>query len=284
MKPFATEVWTVTDIAWTFGELESVLASVHGIDQTKRTAFQSRLKNFHRLGYPLDFRAVKGKAATYTPLQIIEMALAVEMTQLGLPPERVSVVLIRNRWPILMAARMVARELQQVPDAFSSEKGLSDRALSMFLYFDPAALHPLTLHLPAKVMPDLDDASDSFFYAGAGIVSEGIAAWTSGASARLSLINFTAMAANVAASPFDEGSADDLAYRQEFFRMMEKGAAEALADWETTDLAEEHHVWGLIEREAIQDPAILAQRADISANRAARYLEDFAQQRKGPQE
>jgi hypothetical protein len=125
----------MADIAWTFGELEGVLASVHFIDQSKRTAFQSRLKNFHRLGYPLGFKAVKGRAATYTPLQIIEMALAVEMTQLGLPPERASLVLIRNRWPILMAAEMVARELQRWPAAFSSEKGLSDEVMSMFFIF-----------------------------------------------------------------------------------------------------------------------------------------------------
>jgi predicted helicase len=37
----------------------------------------------HDLDYPVGFQAVKGRAATYTPLQIIEMALAVEMTQLG---------------------------------------------------------------------------------------------------------------------------------------------------------------------------------------------------------
>lgn len=270
-------------IAWTFGELEGVLSSVHFIDQSKRTAFQSRLKNFHRLGYPLGFKAVKGKAATYTPLQIIEMALAVEMTQLGLPPERASFVLSRNRWPILMATEMVARELQKDPAAFSSDKGLSERALSMFLYFDPAALHPLTLHLPAEALPDLDEAANSFFYGGIGIVREGLAPWTSGGSARLSLINLTALAANVAASPYDEGSADDLAYRYEFFRMMEKGAADARADWETTDLAEEHYVWGLMEGEAFQDPAILAERANISVDLAARYLEEFAQREGAPQ-
>lgn len=265
-------------MAWTFGELEGVLASIHYIDQSKRTAFQSRLKNFHRLGYPLGFKAVKGKAATYTPLQIIEMALAVEMTQLGLPPERASFVLIHNRWPILMAAEMVARELQSDPAAFSSETGLSDRVLSMFLYFDPAALHPLTVHLPAKVLPDLDEAANSFFYGGIGIVREGIADWTSGNSARVSLINLTALAGNVVASPYEEGSENDLAYRQEFFRTMENDAAEARDQWETTDLAEEHYVWSLMERNEFQDPAILAERANITVDRAAQYLEEFARQ------
>ncbi|VVT18087.1 hypothetical protein [Erythrobacter sp. EC-HK427] len=263
------------EIAWTFGELESVLASVHGIDQSKRTAFQSRLKNFHRLGYPVGFHAVKGKAATYTPLQIIEMALAVEMTQLGLPPERASWVLARNRWPILMATEIVGRELRQMPDAFSSERGLAERALSMFLYFDPTALNPLTLHLPAKVLPDLDEAANSFFYGGMGIVREGIAAWTSGQSARLSLINLTAMAGNVATSPFDEGSNDDLAYRRDFFRLLEESAFKTREEWGGGDEAEEDYVFNLLEREMVTDPASLADHASIPLNRAVRYCDEF---------
>lgn len=265
------------DIAWTFGELEAVLASVHDIDQTKRTAFQSRLKNFHRLGYPVGFQAVKGKAATYTPLQIIEMALAVEMTQLGLPPERANWVLIRNRWPILMATEMVARELHNDPAAFSSESGLSERVLSMFLYFDPAALNPLTLHLPAKVLPDLDEAANSFFYGGIGIVQEGIAAWTSGRSARVSLINLTAMAGNVVSSPFDEGSDDDLAYRRDFFRLLEEGAFKVRGEWGGGDDAEEDYVFGLLERGTITDAAALADHASIPINRAMKYLDEFRQ-------
>lgn len=270
------------DIVWTFGELESVLASVHGIDQTKRTAFQSRLKNFHRLGYPLGFKAVKGKAATYTPLQIIEMALAAEVTQLGLPPERASWVLIRNRWPILMATEMVARELHRDPAAFSSESGLSESALSMFLYFDPAALNPLTLHLPAEVLPDLDEAANSFFYGGIGIVREGIAAWTSGSSARISLINLTSLAGNVVASPFDEGSDADLDYRREFFRKLEKGAALERDDWGGGDGPEWDHISNLLEREGAMDAQALADRANISINRAARYLDEFGQRKEGP--
>lgn len=261
-----------------------MLAGVHGIDQTKRTAFHSRLKNFHRLRYPIGFEAVKGKAATYTPLQIIDMALVVEMTQLGLPPERASRVLTSNRWPILMAIGMVARELHKDPAAFSSDTGLSDRALSMFLYFDPAALHPLTLHLPAEALPDLDEAADSFFYGGIGIVREGIAAWTSGRSARLSLINLTAMAGQVAASPFDEGSEDDLAYRGEFFRLLEAEASARMDEWQGSDEGEACFVWGLIEREQIRDTAILADRASIPIHRALRYLEEFSEQEGGPRE
>lgn len=271
------------DITWTFGELESVLASVHDIDQTKRTAFQSRLKNFHRLGYPLGFKAVKGKAATYTPLQIIEMALAVEMTQLGLPPERLIHVLCSDRWPVLMAIQMVARELGSDPALWSDEAGLSDRALSMFLYFDPSALHPLTLHLPAEILPDLDEAANSFFYGGIGIVREGLAAWTSGRSARLSLINLTALAGNVVASPFEPGTEADLEYRRNFFRLLERGAQAQIDEWLGSDEGESGYVRNLIERENVTDPATLADRASITLDQAVEYLREFFKQQEGPE-
>lgn len=270
-------------IAWTFGELESVLASVHDIDQTKRTAFQSRLKNFHRLGYPLGFKAVKGKAATYTPLQIIEMALAVEMTQLGLPPERLIHVLCSDRWPVLMAIQMVARELGSDPALWSVEAGLSDRALSMFLYFDPSALHPLTLHMPAEILPDLDEAANSFFYGGIGIVREGLAAWTSGRSARLSLINLTALAGNVVASPFETGTEADLEYRRSFFHLLEQGARAQIDEWPGSDEGESDYVWNLIERENVTNPAALADRASITLDQAAEYLREFSKQQEGPE-
>lgn len=270
------------EIAWTFGELESVLASVHFIDQSKRTAFQSRLKNFHRLGYPLGFKAVKGKAATYTPLQILEMALAVEMTQLGLPPERAIHVLCSDRWPVLMATQMVARELANEPALWCADKGLSDRALSMFLYFDPAALHPLTLHMPAEVLPDLDEAADSFFYGGIGIIRENIAAWTSGSSVRLSLINLTALAGKVGGSPFDEGSEADLDYRGRFFQTLMQEAKAQFDDWSGSEEAEIEFVWNLIEREKVTDAAAIAQRACITVEQAAGYLREHEKRKERP--
>lgn len=266
-------------IFWTFGELEAVLAALHGIDQTKRTAFQSRLKNFHRLNYPIGFQATKGKAATYSPLQIIDMALAIEMTQLGLPPERATWVLISNRWPALMAVEMAARGLAENPLGFDADKGLSDQVLSMFIYFDPAALHPLTLHLPAKVVPDLDEAANSFFYGGIGIVRESIARWTSGYASRISLINVTAMIGWVAASPYDAGSIEDTAYRQQFFRQLADEADSSRSEREGGGQAEADYVIGLLEREDISDPVALSQRVNIPPRRAARYILEEAEQR-----
>jgi len=218
------------DCSWTFGQLESELAKHHAIDPAKRTAFQSRLKNFHRLGYPAGFETIKGKASNYSPLRIVEMALAVEMTQLGLPPDRTSTVLNSNRWSILMATELVARELYADPAAWNNQTGLSEQILSMFLYFDPAALRPLTVHHREDAVSDEQESANSFFIVGAGVVSEDIAAWTSGRSARLSMINLTAMTAGIAVSPYEEGSDDDWAYRRAFFRELELGAAKDRAD------------------------------------------------------
>lgn len=266
--------------SWTFGELESVLAHVHDIDQTKRTAFQSRLKNFHRLGYPIAFQATKGRAASYSPCQIAEMALAVEMTQLGLPPERVTLVLGFNLWPTLMAFQIAARYLQETPEGFNDPREGKTPPHSMFLYFDPAALNSLTLHLPAKILPDLDEASNSFFYGGIGILREGLADWTSGRSCRLSIINVTAMIDAIAASPFEHSSAEARDYRLAFFRQLESGALATQRDWGGCDEAEAEQAGRTLEREAISDAEELAERLGIPASRAAQYIQADADNRK----
>lgn len=257
-------------ISWTFGELEGVLAGVHGIDQSKRTAFQSRLKNFHRLRYPIGFSATKGKPASYSPCQIVEMALAVEMTQLGLPPERATWVLTSNRWPAFMAIRMAAATLAAHPKGFD---GPSDDLLAMFLFFDPAALNPLTLHLPAKVLPDMDEAANSFFYGGIGIVRENLVNWTTGAVPRLSLINLTAMIDIVACSPYEGVTDEHAQYRLAFFKQLEAEASAVVDCWGVE--AESDHVWGVLERDGVTDPKLLAQRLGISEEAAAKSVTDF---------
>ncbi len=217
-------------ISWTFGELEAALASVHSIAPTKRTAFQSRLKNFHRLGYPLGFKGAKGKAAKYSPLQIIELALAMEMTQLGMPPERSSDLLISNRWPILMATELVARELHAAPAAWSMAAGLADNTLSMFLYFDPAALQPLMSQSDIKPQAESGEPSSSVFYVGTGTESEGIAGWASSGSARMSIINLTVMTASVVSNFYHAGKENGLENRRAFFHALESAAAKERAN------------------------------------------------------
>ena len=176
--------------SWTFGQLESVLAEINFVAKSKRTAFQSRLKNFHRLGFPSDFSAIKGKTSHYGPGHVYEMALAVELTQLGLSPERVVRVLSRNRLPVVMAARLAVRGLEAW-----FKRPLFDKSspAPIFVYFDPEALEPLTLEDVDEFEVVTDEATESFFYGGLGILHEKLGQIDPGAGHRLSLVNVTAM-------------------------------------------------------------------------------------------
>lgn len=176
------EDWSVN-----FGELEAALAEVHDIAQSKRTAFQARLKNFHRLAFPMDFETVKGKAARYSSAHTYEMALAVELTQLGLPPDRASTVLSWNRYVTTMAARIATMDLK-------TWKSGDEAPLQMFLYFDPTALEPLSSR-PDDI-PSAD--AESFFYGGAGVIADYLKLFQPGASPRLSMVNVTSLLASLA--------------------------------------------------------------------------------------
>jgi hypothetical protein len=172
-----------------FGALEARLADMHQIDSRQRTKFQARLKNLHRLGFPPGMQASPGKATVYEEPQIVQMALAVELTQAGLLPERLIDVYRRNEYPILMAVSMGARALLRKPRGFDPEEvAPGNDPLSMFIFFDPSALGPL------MVKPDDEDqASATFFYGGSGAVAENIVRWTTGPIPRLCLINVTTM-------------------------------------------------------------------------------------------
>lgn len=156
---------------WKFAEVESALAEINEIAGVRRTAFQARIKNFHRLGFPPDLETIKGKAALYDAGQVYSLALAVELTQFGLNPERIISVLVSSSFPTTMAARMAC-----------GSRPPSDESLLVYLYFDPSALDPLQEDWTE------DKAEATFFYAGQGVLRELISEWPEDNSRRLSLL------------------------------------------------------------------------------------------------
>jgi hypothetical protein len=185
-----------------FGELEAVLAELNGIPSHQRTAFQARLKNFHRLGFPEGIGKGRGKAVVYGARELVLMALAVELTQLGLTPERVIEVIREDEYPVWMAVRMAASYLTSRSEVFNPGPGdfgkecevwgfspdCADNAdtdpYSMFLYCDPAALAPWNEQ-------GEDRSSATFFFGGIGVIRDNISRWTTGPTRRLALINVT---------------------------------------------------------------------------------------------
>lgn len=87
-------------IELTYGEVEATLADLNRIADEKRIAFKARLKHFQRLGFPEGANTGTGKRVVYTIPMLFKLVLAVELTQVGMPPKLISEVIERN-WPFL---------------------------------------------------------------------------------------------------------------------------------------------------------------------------------------
>lgn len=72
-----------------YGELEEFIAHLHRVAPEKRTALKGRLKHFQRLSWPAGTNKGKGARVNYGVGQTFSLAVAFEMLQIGLTPERV---------------------------------------------------------------------------------------------------------------------------------------------------------------------------------------------------
>lgn len=170
---------------WNFAKLESGLANWHTIHGSKRTAFQARLKNFLRLGFPPDTESTKGKPTEFSAWSAYQLAVALEMTQLGMPPERAIKVLIPNSYAMAMAAQMAA---EAVHGMIAGKTSRSDM-LRMFLYFDPEALDSLTVDQDE----DFSQAERTFFYGGHGVLADMLRNLDNINDRRLAIVNVTSL-------------------------------------------------------------------------------------------
>jgi len=84
-------------IALSYADVENVLARLHRIADDKRIAFRARLKHFQRLGFPEGVNTGTGKRVSYTLAMLFKLALAMELTQVGLAPKRI-VKIINLNW------------------------------------------------------------------------------------------------------------------------------------------------------------------------------------------
>ncbi len=91
-------------IEMSFGVVEASLARLYGIASGRRTAFQARLKNFLKLGFPQNIAAGRGRAGVYSPAKFLQMVLAMEFSQCGLPPSIIVPIIESNWYRILPAA------------------------------------------------------------------------------------------------------------------------------------------------------------------------------------
>lgn len=82
----------------TFGQIEELLAAGSGIAGHKRIAFAGRLKMLQKNGLPIGTRPGRGKAGTYTFPHLVQMAIGVQMLQIGISPSSAASMVAKS-WP-----------------------------------------------------------------------------------------------------------------------------------------------------------------------------------------
>lgn len=71
-----------------YREAEDMLGAKYGIHSTRRVAFRGRLDHLRKYGCPDGVNTGKGRPAVFGWNQITELALALELVNLGIPPEQ----------------------------------------------------------------------------------------------------------------------------------------------------------------------------------------------------
>lgn len=100
-----------------FSQVELILGRTLKIRPSKRSAFGSRVKNLQRGGMLPDINTGRGIAAVYKPQHVYLLAVALEMTRLFLPPERIIKLVERNTDVLAWGLHVVFQLLDQNENA-----------------------------------------------------------------------------------------------------------------------------------------------------------------------
>jgi hypothetical protein len=114
-----------------FAQIESALATMHKVASDRRSAFQGRLKHYQKQGFPEGINTGRGRAAAYTAIHGMHLAIALEFNELGILPERAINMYKAQK---LFINNAIAR---------AAHDKLCDEAHELFVYFDPSALNDL---------------------------------------------------------------------------------------------------------------------------------------------
>lgn len=92
-----------------YAQLEATLVSHLKVATEHRTKFSMRIKQFQRLHWPRGVNTGGKSRVSYDAAQLLELALAFELVQLGLPPKR-ALELVESWWDDLRQAFLRARD------------------------------------------------------------------------------------------------------------------------------------------------------------------------------
>lgn len=127
-----------------YPEIEAALAAMHSIAEDRRSAFSNRLRHLQKNGFPPGTNPGRGKAVVYEVRHAVQLAIVLEMNQVGLNPERAMRLANEYMGRIQAASLLAAREM------------LSGDEEAILLVFDPVMLADL------RDKNDWDETSASF--------------------------------------------------------------------------------------------------------------------------
>jgi hypothetical protein len=165
---------SLTTIKFQFAQVEQALAGMHRVVDERRTAFQGRIKHYQKqYHFPAGTNTGRGRAATYYVSHAVQLAIALEMNQVGLNPERAARI-CSNRMSMLQGAV-----------AFASRRILSDDEEPVLIVFDPDVLSDL------RGEDEWDETEATFDVQGAEEFRVGLESLTTLRSRRYAIINLS---------------------------------------------------------------------------------------------
>jgi hypothetical protein len=113
-----------------FGQLEACLAHIQQVADEKRYTFQSRLKQWQKMGFPAGTKVGKGVKVKYTFQHLCQIVVMMQMMRLGLTPER-SIHMVNSGWPrfregMLQGIDNLAKVQPQIVYAFVHVNALAE--------------------------------------------------------------------------------------------------------------------------------------------------------------
>ena len=150
--------------------LLKVLADAMMVETLGATAFLGRFQHLQRLRLVEGINPGRGKQAEYRANHVVVIAIAMQLLQLGLTPER--------------AVRIIKDNQDRVRLSISLAVNSPDTLAPAFIYFDPALLTEL------GGADGGDRAEETFHYAGQGTLKEAIGSFLiEGDVPRLAIVN-----------------------------------------------------------------------------------------------
>lgn len=90
-----------------YSDTIEILARLNEISTESMGAFKARLRHFQRLGFPEGSNTGKGKPARYDLSMVLQLALATQFIQAGLPPAKIA-QMIKHNWPATISHMFIA--------------------------------------------------------------------------------------------------------------------------------------------------------------------------------